>query len=67
VFWGPLAWTIVFGLGFATFVTLLVVPVMYLLNERFKAWIFSKLGFAYKHTVADTKAVPQQTNSLDNI
>ena len=28
VFWGPLAWTIVFGLGYATFITLLVVPVM---------------------------------------
>lgn len=40
VFWGPLSWTIVFGLGYATFITLLVVPVMYTLNERFKAWIF---------------------------
>lgn len=40
VFWGPLAWTIVFGLAYATFITLLVVPVMYLLNERFKAWVF---------------------------
>ncbi|WP_018476621.1 efflux RND transporter permease subunit [Pontibacter roseus] len=35
-FWGPLAWTIIFGLGFATVVTLLIVPVMYLLNERLK-------------------------------
>ncbi|NML65635.1 efflux RND transporter permease subunit [Hymenobacter sp. RP-2-7] len=34
VFWGPLAWTIIFGLSFATLVTLLVVPVMYLLNEK---------------------------------
>ncbi|MBC8172837.1 MAG: efflux RND transporter permease subunit [Chitinophagales bacterium] len=44
VFWGPLAWTIVFGLGYATFITLLVVPVMYLLNERFKAWVFKIFG-----------------------
>lgn len=29
VFWGPLAWTIVFGLAFATFLTLVVVPAMY--------------------------------------
>ncbi|HYV93604.1 MAG TPA: efflux RND transporter permease subunit [Chitinophagales bacterium] len=43
VFWGPLAWTIVFGLGYATFITLLVVPVMYLLNERFKSWVFGML------------------------
>lgn len=31
VFWGPLSWTIIFGLGFATIVTLVVVPVMYYL------------------------------------
>jgi multidrug efflux pump subunit AcrB len=37
VFWGPLAWTIIFGLSFATLVTLLVVPVMYLLNEKVQA------------------------------
>ncbi len=28
-FWNPLAWTIVFGLAFATFLTLIVVPAMY--------------------------------------
>ena len=28
-FWGPLAWSIVFGLGFSTFLTLVVVPCMY--------------------------------------
>ena len=37
VFWGPLAWTIIFGLAFATLVTLVVVPVMYLLSETLKA------------------------------
>jgi multidrug efflux pump subunit AcrB len=36
VFWGPLAWTIIFGLVFATAVTLLVVPVMYLMSESLK-------------------------------
>ncbi|MFD3001332.1 efflux RND transporter permease subunit [Pontibacter toksunensis] len=41
-FWGPLAWTIIFGLGFATLITLLVVPVMYLLNERLKDKIVGK-------------------------
>lgn len=38
-FWGPLSWTMIFGLGFATFLTLLLVPTMYLLTERFKARI----------------------------
>lgn len=36
-FWGPLSWTMIFGLGFATFLTLILVPVMYLLNEKAKA------------------------------
>ena len=34
-FWGPLSWTIVFGLGFATFLTLVILPVMYLLGYNF--------------------------------
>ena len=34
VFWGPLSWTIIYGLTFATFLTLVVVPVMYLLVEK---------------------------------
>jgi len=36
-FWGPLSWTMIFGLGFATFLTLILVPVMYLLAARTKA------------------------------
>jgi multidrug efflux pump len=36
-FWGPLAWTIVFGLSFATFITLILVPVMYEMSEMAKA------------------------------
>ncbi len=41
-FWGPLAWTIIFGLGFATIITLLIVPVMYLLNEKLKTRLRGK-------------------------
>ena len=36
-FWGPLSWTMIFGLAFATFLTLILVPAMYLLTERAKA------------------------------
>jgi len=39
VFWGPMSWTIIFGLTFATFLTLVIVPVMFILIERFKARI----------------------------
>jgi multidrug efflux pump len=35
-FWGPLSWTMIFGLGFATLLTLLLVPAMYLIAERLK-------------------------------
>ena len=33
-FWGPMAWTVIFGLTFATFLTLIIVPIMYLLADR---------------------------------
>ena len=33
-FWGPMAWTVIFGLTFATFLTLVIVPVMYLLADK---------------------------------
>ncbi len=33
-FWGPLAWAIVYGLGFSTFLTLVVVPCMYYILAR---------------------------------
>jgi len=54
VFWGPLSWTIIFGLIFAFFLTLMMVPSMYLIAERLRRpmerfygtkWI-ALLGFA---------------------
>ncbi|MEP2023502.1 MAG: efflux RND transporter permease subunit [Reichenbachiella sp.] len=41
-FWGPMSWTIIFGLTFATFLTLFIVPVMYL----FFAKVNRKLGIS---------------------
>lgn len=41
-FWGPLSWTMIFGLAFATFLTLILVPCMYLLGDinskKVKGW-----------------------------
>ena len=34
-FWGPLAWAIIFGLTFATFLTLIVVPCMYFIQHAY--------------------------------
>ncbi len=41
-FWGPLSWTMIFGLIFGTFLTLFMVPVLYLLVARLKRRIFKK-------------------------
>lgn len=35
-FWGPLSWTMIFGLGFATIITLIIVPALYLIMDRGK-------------------------------
>ncbi len=40
--WGPLAWTIIYGLTFATFLTLIIVPVMYWLAYHVKDFIEGK-------------------------
>jgi multidrug efflux pump subunit AcrB len=36
VFWGPLSWTIIFGLIFSFFLTLIMVPSMYIIAERLR-------------------------------
>jgi multidrug efflux pump subunit AcrB len=35
-FWGPLSWTIIFGLSFATFLTLVLVPALYVIDFEMK-------------------------------
>ncbi len=47
-FWSSLAWTMIYGLTFATFLTLIVVPVMCLLSFRFKARIRRITGWELK-------------------
>jgi multidrug efflux pump len=42
IFWGPLAWTVIYGLIIATFLTLIVVPVLFYLAMRLKMWLRSK-------------------------
>ncbi len=39
MFWGPLSWTIIFGLSFATFLTLILVPAMYYITYVMKVRI----------------------------
>ena len=42
VFWGPMSWAVIYGLTFATFLTLVIVPVMFYLMKRFQYRIFKK-------------------------
>lgn len=43
VFFAPMSWTIIYGLTFATFLTLVIIPSLYVLVTRFKSWVY-KLG-----------------------
>jgi multidrug efflux pump subunit AcrB len=45
VFWGPLAWAIIFGLTFSTFLTLVAVPCMYYILETLREKITSRFQF----------------------
>lgn len=40
IFWGPLAWTVIFGLIVATFLTLIIVPVLFTIVYRIKFWLW---------------------------
>ena len=40
IFWGPLAWTVIFGLLVATFLTLIIVPVLFHISYRLKWAVF---------------------------
>jgi Cu/Ag efflux pump CusA len=61
-FWGPLSWTMIFGLSFATFLTLILVPAMYLLNEQIKKKVFGWFGKNYD---PDANTQPDALEKLD--
>ena len=42
IFFKPMSLAIIYGLTFATFLTLVVVPIMYYTIYRFKIWLFKK-------------------------
>jgi multidrug efflux pump subunit AcrB len=44
VFWGPLAWTVIYGLLIATFLTLIIVPVLFFLSEKLKIRIKTNIA-----------------------
>ena len=40
VFFSPMSWAIIYGLTFATFLTLVIIPALYLLMYKFKLWVY---------------------------
>lgn len=56
VFWGPLAWTVIYGLFVATFLTLIVVPILFFLSIKLKMWM--RLKFT---------SVPLRASEVENI
>jgi multidrug efflux pump subunit AcrB len=60
-FWGPLSWTMIFGLIFGTFLTLVVVPSLYLLSAKLKERMFSK------KTATEEPKSPRIDDTLDSV
>jgi multidrug efflux pump subunit AcrB len=52
-FWGPLSWTMIYGLSFATLLTLIVLPVMYLIAYRTKHSVMRLFGMETKSAKAE--------------
>lgn len=48
IFFKPMSLAIIYGLTFATFLTLVVVPIMYYSIYRFKLWLFKKFNWTIK-------------------
>jgi multidrug efflux pump len=51
-FWGPMSWTVIFGLTFATVLTLVISPVMYMITIR--------INYSLKKWTGNLPKVPQQ-------
>ena len=50
-FWGPISWTVIFGLTFATFLTLVIVPVMYRIAILIQKWLLRVFNMEHKEAV----------------
>lgn len=55
-FWGPLSWTMIFGLMFGTFLTLIVVPTLYYISESLKL----KMGRKHPVVGVESNHIPEE-------
>jgi multidrug efflux pump len=58
-FWGPLSWTMIFGLGFATLLTLVLVPVMLYIVENLKLRWGIKPKHKFDHHIEEEVVVEE--------
>jgi multidrug efflux pump subunit AcrB len=63
-FWGPLAWTIIFGLAFATFLTLIIVPVMFYIISKRKINIRKRYVEKHSHDAEKEAAEMERLKAL---
>ncbi len=57
-FWGPMSWTVIFGLTFATFLTLIISPVMYMLTIHINYKIKKLLGVVPEDSMRGKPVIP---------
>ncbi len=67
-FWGPLSWTMIYGLSFATVLTLIVLPAMYLISENMGLWIkrifkTGKVDFPEQPEIILTPNIPDDSTT----
>ncbi len=68
-FWGPLSWTMIYGLSFATVLTLIVLPVMYLLSDNAGRKLRKLFGKGETKTTGSVHTTPSEIfipNSVDD-
>lgn len=51
VFFAPMSWAIIYGLTFATFLTLIIIPSLYLLMYKLKAWIYKFFNWKMRSNI----------------
>ena len=62
-FWGPMSWTVIFGLSFATLLTLIIAPVMYMLTIRIN-YRLKKITGALPEDNQPAKAIDETTGEV---
>lgn len=63
IFWGPLAWTVIYGLFVATFLTLIIVPSLFFLSIKLKMWLKKK--FKSENTTALVVAEEKTNDDIE--